>query len=369
MKVLFNRLKLLKGMLLGDVACTGSFYVCVDVTSRCNLHCLCCPYHSSLSNKPVSVNRDISFDMFENLCDDMKRMGSDEIVLQGEGEPLLHPRIFDIISAAKGKGLKVNMFTNGVLLNENRIKSLLDSGLDVLKVTLWATSPEQYEQNYPGSDKDNFRKVTEGLKFLAKFRKEKKQKIPFVELRYPINRNNFKTIDKAVEFSYTTGCNRIFFSITRVTDRQEKFKYFMLTPDEEKAVCYSLNHLTSRLKSFSVQHNINEILLRYRIGEAVWEKLPCYIGWIHARIKTDGRVFTCEGCNPVSMGNLNENRLDEIWNDSSFRNFRRKTMTRKGLASMSRECNCSFCCHIVNNYRIHQIFKWFSVFKKDKKNV
>ncbi len=99
MASLSNRVKLLKGLLTRDTAYTGPFYICVDVTSRCNLQCLCCPYHSPLSDNPVSGKNDISFDIFAKLCQEIKIMGTKTIVLQGEGEPLLHPRVFDLISA------------------------------------------------------------------------------------------------------------------------------------------------------------------------------------------------------------------------------------------------------------------------------
>jgi hypothetical protein len=60
--------------------------------------------------------------------------------------------------------------------------------------------------------------------------------------------------------------------------------------------------MKKRLNSLSMEHNIGETLLRYRIGEAVWNKLPCYVGWLHARIKVDGMVLLAgHGINPWAI--------------------------------------------------------------------
>ena len=86
-------------------------------------------------------------------------MGTKNLILTGEGEPFLHPRMFDLISVAKRSGFNIILFTNGTLLNESSIQSLLVSRLDVLKVSLWARSPEEYSKNYPGAKSDNFARL------------------------------------------------------------------------------------------------------------------------------------------------------------------------------------------------------------------
>jgi len=45
MSFLKNRLALLRSLIQGEVAHTGPAYVAVDVTRRCNIHCLGCFFH------------------------------------------------------------------------------------------------------------------------------------------------------------------------------------------------------------------------------------------------------------------------------------------------------------------------------------
>lgn len=362
-----QKINLVKGLLTGETAFGGPSYVSIDVTRRCNLQCLCCLYHSPLVDVSAEEGQsvDISPDLFQEVCSELKTMGTSLIIIEGEGEPLLHSRIFDLISTAKKMGFQVMLFTNGILLDETRVLQIIDLKVNILKVSLWASSPEDYAQNYPKSDTRNFERVIDGLKLLTYFKCKKKTTFPFVELCNPINHYNYQKIEKMLDILYTTGCDGLFFS--PVNSHQGKFASFALSPEEEKQLRFSLKGIKKRLDSVPVNHNIDQVLLRYKIGEPVWEKLPCYIAWYHSRIKVDGTVLPCNRCG-LTMGNLNQYTFHNIWNAPGYRAFRRKTITRNGLLLLSKHCNCGFCCHVVNNKRIHDVARWLfpfpSVFKR-----
>jgi MoaA/NifB/PqqE/SkfB family radical SAM enzyme len=167
MGTLSQKMKLLKGLMTGQFAYTGPFHITVDVTRRCNLQCVGCRFHSPGANRPSPSDPavlDIHFDFFEKLCNDLRTIGTRTLFLMGEGEPFLHRHIFEIISTAKTSGFHVTLITNGVLLNRARIQSLFESRLDVLQISLWASSLEEYEQQYPGTDPSNSGKVVDGMK-------------------------------------------------------------------------------------------------------------------------------------------------------------------------------------------------------------
>jgi radical SAM protein with 4Fe4S-binding SPASM domain len=357
-----QKIGLLMGLLRGDTAYVGPFYVTVDITRRCNLQCIGCRFHSPMSKKSPFMDdavTDIPFDLFKTLCDELQRMGTNSILLTGEGEPLLHPRIFDMISVAKEAGLHVILFTNGTLFDETRIQSLLDSCPDTLRVSLWASSPKEYEKNCPGSDPATFIKTMEGLKLLTQFKADRKSKVPSVILHHPINRNNFEKVNDMVDLAYQAGCNALTFSPLKCW--WGSLGSVSLSQTEEKLLLCSLTQMKEKLDSFSLEHNIGNTVLRYKIGYAVWKKMPCYIAWLHVRVRVNGKVLPCHRY-ALPMGNLNEERLQEIWNNSAFRAFRTKTMTRTGLTSIAEHCDCNFCGFIHDNMQVHRVFKWFSPF-------
>ena len=135
MATFLQKARLLKGFLTGEIAYAGPFFVTIDVTRRCNLQCLGCRFHSPEATMPSVGDQsvqDISFDLVEKLCRELGTMDTEKLILIGEGEPLLHPRLFDIISAAKKAGFHVTLVSNGTLLTKDKIESLIDLRLESL---------------------------------------------------------------------------------------------------------------------------------------------------------------------------------------------------------------------------------------------
>ncbi len=65
----------------------------------------------------------IKLDEFNNRLDQIKTH-TKYIYLHVKGEPLLHPRIDELLDASHAKGFKANITTNGTLIKKNRDKLL-----------------------------------------------------------------------------------------------------------------------------------------------------------------------------------------------------------------------------------------------------
>lgn len=101
----------------------------VELTNRCNLSCDHCPGPGT-SNK----NRgDMDFETFKNIIDRCPHVKT--LLPYQWGEPLLSPILFDCITYAKNRGIRVMLTTNGTLLSESICEKLIRSGLDRLTVS------------------------------------------------------------------------------------------------------------------------------------------------------------------------------------------------------------------------------------------
>jgi MoaA/NifB/PqqE/SkfB family radical SAM enzyme len=366
MATLYQKTKLFRGLLTGEVAYTGPSYVVVDITQRCNLQCVGCMYHSPYSDsflKPDSSISDIPLPLIDKLCGELRAINTNTLVIQGTGEPLLHPDFSTLVTHVKATGFNIVLLTNGTLLGKNFIQTFIDMKLDLLKISLWTASAQQYQQNYPGTNPDNFQKVVDGVKLVARLKAEQKSNCPSVVLHFPINRNNFQDTDAMVDLALETACNGV--SFAPMYSANDILDSYLLSPEEERWLRGKLIQAKKRLNSLSLQHNIPETILRYELGETVWQKMPCYIPWFHARIRVDGIVHPCGRCNLV-MGDLHKNTFDEIWKGSAYRAFRRKAFENNGLNSMREHCDCSLCCLAADNARVHRFFKWVLPFCLNK---
>ncbi|OQY42165.1 MAG: radical SAM protein [Fusobacteriia bacterium 4572_74] len=84
--------------------------VYIEITNRCNLKCSFCP-------QGVRTPKFMTIDEFRYILDEIKPY-SDYIYLHVKGEPLLHPKIVDFLDIAEEKKIKVNITTNGTLIDK-----------------------------------------------------------------------------------------------------------------------------------------------------------------------------------------------------------------------------------------------------------
>lgn len=359
MATLLEKAKLLRGIHTREVAFAGPFAVTVDATERCNLKCVGCRQHSPILNTgelPNATARDLEPGMFKRLCTALKTMKTRTLVFSGDGEPLFHPRLFEMVSIAKSSGFRIVLITNGTLFDEANARSLLDSPPDLLRVSLWASSPEEYEKNYPGTNRDYFHAVVDGLRRIASIKRERGSDLPRVVLHQVINSSNYRNIDRFIGLALETGCDGVSFS--PLHSISGGVSQFGLSGEEENLLKACLLRAKKRLRSSSLSHNIDETIARYHIGEAVRRKVPCYTAWLHPRVKVDGTVQPCNPCN-WKMGNLNDSSIREIWNGPEFRSFRRTILARSKTEIIDERCACSFCCYVLENARVHRFYRWF----------
>jgi MoaA/NifB/PqqE/SkfB family radical SAM enzyme len=353
-----QKLQLLRGVLGGERAFAGPFTVLLDITSRCNLSCVGCRYHSpeidlpSLSDPAI---RDVPLELVERLCSEFPELGTRAVMLISEGESLLHPQVYEIIRLCKASGARVTLFTNGTLLTEDRRTALIRSGLDTLKISYWGTGPDEWARNYPGTDPDLLRRVAGHVRLMNKSKQAADSPRPRTILHYVINRNSYRKLREAVEVAADILCDGISFSVFK--PRRGLLDCHALTAPEEGIVIKELQTLRPILQDYSLAHNLDDVLLRYRIGGKCWLKLPCYIGWLDARVKMDGTVQPCAPCS-LQLGSLQGTSLREIWNGPAFRNFRKAASSRRSLAGLQENCDCIYCCHVPTNQLMYRYAGW-----------
>jgi len=107
----------------------------LEVTSRCNARCVFCP-RDALHRGATHID----FSLVERIAAELKDAPRRRVVLCGVGEPLLHPRILDIVERLSAAGAEVCMTTNGAALTPAQFLHLEARGLAQLNVSLNALS-------------------------------------------------------------------------------------------------------------------------------------------------------------------------------------------------------------------------------------
>ena len=134
---------------------------CIIFTQGCNFKCPFC--HNSdlikLTNQAASIQEDELFAYLEQ-----RKNVLDGLVISG-GEPLLQPKIKDLIKKVKQLGLKVKLDTNGT--NCQLLKELMDEKL-IDYVAMDIKADEKTYTKVAGCEKNNFDSIKTAIDLLAK---------------------------------------------------------------------------------------------------------------------------------------------------------------------------------------------------------
>src|SRR3990172_13421654 len=111
----------------------------IETTNECNEECWFCPRADATRGFGF-----VSLDLVKKIVNQGVPHGGILYYLHKDGEPLMHPKIFDIIAYIKGAHPKnrVRLTTNGTLLKEHAARRLIELGVEQVRVGIRAATRE-----------------------------------------------------------------------------------------------------------------------------------------------------------------------------------------------------------------------------------
>ena len=171
----------------------------VEVTARCNMNCAMCVKQAG-GGEPEG---DLSMPLFETLAPAFR--GLEALILNGVGEPLLHPRLEEMIRAARermpGEGW-VGFQSNGLLLTGARAESLASAGLDRVCFSIDGVSPETFRKVRGGGEIDG---VERALAAMAAAKNRCGRPDLRVGVEFVVMRGNLRELPGALRWSAARG--------------------------------------------------------------------------------------------------------------------------------------------------------------------
>lgn len=164
----------------------------IEPTTRCNFTCGFCAGRAM-------EQRDLDWAAFRAFL--VAHPDLRHVELQGEGEPLLHPRFFDMLAACKARGVRVSLITNGSLLSPERIERLLGAGVGSIHVSIESADPARFQAIRGGK----FQKVKDGLALLIARRRERGLAEPLVGLAVTVLKSTIAGLDEVARLYLELG--------------------------------------------------------------------------------------------------------------------------------------------------------------------
>lgn len=250
----------------------------IEITNACNLKCIMC-YRKAMKDKEGFM----SFELYKKIINQGGMYGLPSVNLSWRGEPLLHPRFFDMVKYAKEHGIiDVRVNTNGTLLDDDKIEKLIESRIDRVIFSFDGSTKGTYESIRVGA---NFYQVTEKIRKLIRMRNFMKKEKPSVELQIIDMKQTRSEIKKFIEM-WRNVVNRIYVVMYRNPFGEEK--------DE------------------------------FRVEGKYIKEFPCPQLWQRLVIGWDGKVYKCCGDNKglTVFWDAKKESLYDIWHSDKLNNIR-----------------------------------------------
>jgi SynChlorMet cassette radical SAM/SPASM protein ScmF len=178
------------------------------ITRGCNLRCRHCyigaRFQTGAQHQPA-----IDVGLFREVVRQAKRIGVSYVKLGG-GEPLVHPRIGEILEIAGRERIDVVLSTNGVLCTPSLVRELSRIRLRGVSVSLDGADAETHE--WIRGEKGCFAKALRGIRALADAGLS--PNIAVVVLR-----RNIAQVEAVVRLAESVGASSVTFNLAQPTGR------------------------------------------------------------------------------------------------------------------------------------------------------
>lgn len=176
----------------------------IELSNACNHACIFCT-HQKMKRPVGRINKDFAYDILQQAYD----LGTREVGFYATGEPFILPDLADYIRKAKDIGYTyVYLTSNGALATPERVREVIDAGLDSIKFSINAPQKKLYKFIH---GKDDFDTVLENLKYLNEYRE--------------ISKNNYKIYVTGILTRFTENLKDKYYEIFGNLSDQVVFKY------------------------------------------------------------------------------------------------------------------------------------------------
>lgn len=172
----------------------------IELTTRCNLACgMCMKQSLGCDIQPGDMTRELFLSLLPALSN------AKTLILNGIGEPLLHPELVELIRIAKTAmppDGTVGFQTNGLLIDEEMAASLVEAGLDRICISLDSIRPDTYGRIRAGGAVEDLRRA---FHYLATAREKHPGSRLQVGVEIVLMRDNLQQLPEIVRWSASQG--------------------------------------------------------------------------------------------------------------------------------------------------------------------
>jgi radical SAM protein with 4Fe4S-binding SPASM domain len=304
----------------------------IEPVGQCNLRCQMCAIQFRQDGPPYGPLAFMAFDDFTALIDGWA--GLEDLHLQGLGEPMMHPRFFDMVAYAAAKGIHVSTNSNLTLLNARRADACVASGMERLHVSIDGATAETYERIRVRSHLD---KVIRNLGFLREAKARAPHDLPHVRMVMVIMRQNLHELPDLVRFAAEWEMEGLFvqhlchdFGEETLPAHYAPMRDFVqsqtLLEEDPHRVAHYFGLARETAEELGVDLRLPRTEIRLHPPGTPGRK-RCSWPWVGGYVSYTGDAMPCcmvSTPDRANMGNMFKEGVEDVWNGEVFAAFRDK---------------------------------------------
>ena len=309
------------------------FYVYLSLSNICNANCVFCEVRT---NKEKKCNIDV-----KKLIDDLAGLGTKYIHFTGGGEPFVNDDIFQYLDYCTKKGIKIILISNGLNLNEEKIKKLSQYSIQAIFFSVDSHLSEIHDELRRVSGLWN--RVTENINLVKKYMPDVK-----ITLNHVLNKKNIDDFEKFIRLKENYNFDfinpivikdydELFFTSEQMNNYNKKLSYY-----NELSKTLGLEFLSDNIDFF----NLTVTKCGDRLSNIDLKCVyPSYCAFVDA---PTGFVYPCD-CSIhrdrtiYKIGELKKQSFPQIWNGEQRENLKNKLLNSElDCKTKCDEANCQF---------------------------
>ena len=281
----------------------------MDQNSRCNLRCLACGFSDP------RVDALSPYDMPRELFDSIARQVfplTSYLLFSIQTEPFMTRDFPERLFSAREHGVPFSeAITNGTLLTDSVIDSVIDSGITRLTISIDGGTKEVAERNRPGS---RFENVVASARQFQQRRRWRGLAVPMLRINHLLSELN---IDSFHQFLALVESLEPEFVEVRVVERMSNAVVQEATDPEfwtkVRAARVVLDRFCERT---GIQRGgyLRPTLDRIEVHDATGRRMTCRAPWTKLAILPNGDALPCISWTREPLGNFHLHTFEEIWN-------------------------------------------------------
>lgn len=333
-------------------------WIVLGVNNVCNLHCKMCDVGTKNTETNFAQNLvgthpiNMPLDLIKKVIDEMALYYPTSKLGYAFTEPLVYPHLEESLSYAQSKNIVSSLTTNALTLKQKAPK-IVNGNLQQLYISM--DGPQDIHNEIRGHQK-SFQKAIEGIEEVLKLNPSISISVFCVITEWNIGHlKAFADFFKAYPIKQL-GFMHTNFTPQNIADAHNEiwlhtYKATASNVDEINIDNFDLDVLWEEIEglkndsypfpiSFSPEVATKEKLEEfYYQPEKVIGKM-CNDVFTNIMVKSDGSVIPAHGrCYNLTLGNIYEQSLKEIWTGSVLKKFRKDLHENGGLLPA-----CSRCC-------------------------